>query len=110
MLSDDDRDLVRAVSTYLHRVNQLTELETRVGRTPLGDLLSEHLGTDATQVPVVQEAIADHRLVDADIALDVLAGTEGRLLGITGGDQRHHHGLAEFVNNGHLRYDVGPVD
>ena len=110
MLSDDDRDLVRAVSTYLHRVNQLTELETRVGRTPLGDLLSEHLGTDATQVPVVQEAIADHRLVDADIALDVLAGTEGRLLGITGGDQRHHHGLAEFVNNGHLRYSVGPVD
>ncbi|MDW4574435.1 AAA family ATPase [Microbacterium sp. M3] len=111
MLTDDDRDLMRAVSTYIHRVNELTSREMRPARTPLGDLISEHLGTDAAQVPVVQEHIADHRLVDADLALDALAAAgEGRLIGITGGDQRHHQGLAEFASNGHLMYAPGPVD
>ena len=111
MLSDDDRDLMRAVSTYLRRVNELTERETLTTRTPLGDLVSEHLGTDAAQVSVVQEQIADHRLVDADLALDALAAAgEGQLVGVTGGDQRHHQGLAEFLSNGHTRFAPGPVD
>ena len=111
MLSDDDRDLMRAVAGYLRRVNELTEREHVPSRTPLGDLLSEHLGTDAAQVSVVQEQIADHRLVDADIALEALsAAGDGRLIGVTGGDQRHHQGLAEFVTTPHVRYGPGPVD
>jgi hypothetical protein len=111
MLNDDDRDLMRAVSGYLQRVNELAHQETLATRTPLGDLISEHLGTDAAQVSVVVEHIADHRLVDADLALEALAEEgEGRLLGITGGDQRHHQGLAEFVIGSHIRYAAGPVD
>jgi hypothetical protein len=111
VLSDDDRDLMRAVSDYLRRVNELTAQDARPSRTPLGDLLSEHLATDAAQVSVVQELIADHRLVDADIALEALAADgDGRLIGVTGGDQRHHQGLAEFVTNSHVRYAPGPVD
>ncbi|WP_127819196.1 AAA family ATPase [Microbacterium sp. CPCC 204701] len=111
MLSDDDQDLMRAVSAYLRRVNELAENETVPRRTPLGDLVSEHLRTDAAQVSVVQEEIADHRLVDADLALEVLAADgDGRLLGVTGGDQRHHQGLSEFVTNSYIRYAPGPVD
>ncbi|MFB7894696.1 AAA family ATPase [Microbacterium sp. NPDC056044] len=111
MLHDDDRDLMRAVSDYLRRVNELSARETIPSRTPLGDLIGEHLETDAERVSVVQEQIADHRLVDADIALDALsADGDGRLIGVTGGEQRHHHGLSEYVSNGHIRYDVGPVD
>lgn len=111
MLSDDDRDLMRAVSGYLRQVGELAAAEEVRTRTPLGDLISEHLGTDATQVSVVQEQIADHRLVDADIALEALgADGGGRLIGISGGDQRHHQGLTEFVGNGHTRFAPGPVD
>ena len=111
MLHEDDRDLMRAVSVYLHRVNELSASETVLARTPLGDLISEHLATDAERVSVVQEQISDHRLVDADIALEALSAEgDGRLIGVTGGDQRHHQGLSEFVSNGHVRYDVGPVD
>ncbi|MDR7186995.1 hypothetical protein J2X85_004056 [Microbacterium trichothecenolyticum] len=111
MLHEDDRDLMRAVSVYLHRVNELSARETVLARTPLGDLISEHLATDAERVSVVQEQISDHRLVDADIALEALSAEgDGRLIGVTGGDQRHHQGLSEFVSNGHVRYDVGPVD
>ncbi|MFC8682132.1 AAA family ATPase [Microbacterium ureisolvens] len=111
MLSEDDRDLMREVSRYLRRVNELGEREARPSRTPLGDLISEHLATDASQVSVVQEVIADHRLADADVALEALSAEgAGTLLGVGGGEQRHHHGLAEFVSNSHVRYAPGPVD
>jgi hypothetical protein len=110
MLRDDDRELIRAVSGYLRRVNELSDRELVSERTPLGDMISDHLGADASQVPVVVEKIADHRLVDADLALEVLGGTDARLIGVTGGDQRHHHGLSEWVSNPHARYAPGPVD
>jgi AAA+ superfamily predicted ATPase len=111
MLNEDDRALMRQVARYLEHVNAAQQDEARGARTPLGDLISEHLGSDAAQVPVVLEVIADHRLVDADIALDLIsAETGGRLIGVSGGEQRLHNGLAELVNNPHVRFDVGPVD
>ena len=111
VLSDDDHELMRAVARYLRHVNELGALEVQPARTPLGDLISDHLGTDASQVSVVQEQIADHRLVDADIALEALsAAGDGRLVGVTGGDQRHHQSLTDFISNGHSRYAPGPVD
>jgi AAA+ superfamily predicted ATPase len=111
MLSEDDRALMQGVARYLDHVNAAQQDETRSTRTPLGDLISEHLGADATQLPVVQEMIVDHRLVDADIALDLVAAeTGGRLIGVNGGEQRLHSGLAELVSNPHARFDAGPVD
>ena len=110
MLRDDDLEMMRAVSGYLRRVNELSEREMVNARTPLGDLISEHLGVDAAQVPVVVEQVADHRLVDADLALDALGDSDGRLLGVSGGDQRHHHRLSEWIANPHASYTPGPVD
>lgn len=111
MLRDDDRELMRAVSEYLTRVNELAGREASAARPPLADVISDHLGTDASQVSVVVEHIADHRLVDADIALNALGSDgEGRLIGVTGGDQRHHQGLTEWITNPHARYAPGPVD
>ncbi|WP_438353714.1 AAA family ATPase [Microbacterium sp. CJ88] len=109
MIDDDDRDLMRQVKRYLRRVNELPDHEAVPTLTPLGELISEHLGTEASAVSVVHETIADHRLVDADIALEVLAG-DGLLVGVSGGEQRHQQGLAEFVSNPYLRYAPGPVD
>jgi len=111
MLSEDDRNLMRAVARYLEHVQQARQDDTGTARTPLGDVISEHLGADAAQLPVVQELIADHRLVDADIALDLIAAeTGGRLIGVTGGEQRLHSGLAELISNPHARFAAGPVD
>lgn len=108
---DDDRELMRAVSGYLARVQELAQLETRATRTPLGDLISVHLDADASALPVVQELLADHRLVDADIALDALvAASEGSVIGVTGGEQRIHNAMPELVGNGYMRFEPGPVD
>ncbi|QPE03771.1 26S protease regulatory subunit [Microbacterium schleiferi] len=110
MLADDDRELMRAVSEYLRHVNEVSSREALSVRTPLGDVVSEHLGVDASQVSVLVERIADHRMVDADLALNAMGAAGGRLIGVTGADQRHHQGLAEWVTNPHARYAPGPVD
>lgn len=110
-MSDRDLELMRAVATYLERVNTLQLQELRPTRTPLGDLISDHLGADASQIAVVQEVIADHRLVDADIALELIASeTDGRLVGVSGGEQRLHNSMAELVSNAHMHFTPGPVD
>ncbi|WP_236778831.1 AAA family ATPase [Agromyces seonyuensis] len=102
---------MRAVGQYLKRVNEVVEGEIVPKLTPLGEVIGQHLGIDATTVSVVTEPIADHRLVDLDLALDALdAGADGRLLGVGGGEQRHHMGFAEWVSNPHVRYAPGPVD
>jgi hypothetical protein len=111
MSDQDDLDLMRRVGEYLQRVNHLHLAELTATRTPLGDAISDHLGTDASLLPAVQEAIADHRLVDVDLALaELSARAGGRLMGVTGGDQRLHTGMAELVSNPHARFAPGPVD
>ncbi|MGO1545154.1 MAG: AAA family ATPase [Gulosibacter sp.] len=110
-MDEQDREIMRAVARYLERVNALGQQELLPKRTPLGDIVSDHLGADASQVAVVQEDIADHRLVDADIALDLIAAeTNGELLGVGGGEQRHHMGMAELISNPHVPFPIGPVD
>ncbi|WP_251446127.1 ATP-binding protein [Microbacterium sp. USTB-Y] len=107
----DDRELLRAVSGYLTSAQEFAHAELRARRTPLGDVISAHLGVDAETLPIVQESIAEHRLVDADIALELLsAESDGRLIGVTGGEQRQHQSMTEYVGNGHFPYGPGPVD
>lgn len=110
MTDELDHDLLQAVSAYLKRVAASDRDEHAVRRTPLGDTISEHLGADASQVAVVSESIADHRLVDADIALETLTGTHGSLIGIGGGEQRLHQSFAELIANPYARFQPGPVD
>lgn len=111
MTDELDREMLHAVAAYLKRVAASeSDDQHAVKRTPLGDVVSEHLGADASQIAVVAESIADHRLVDADIALQTLAGAEGSLIGVGGGEQRLHQSFAELIANPYARFQTGPVD
>lgn len=111
MLDDEDRALMRALTRYLDHANVAAEAERSSGRSPLGELITEHLGQDAATVPVVQETVADHRLVDTDLALENLSQEcDGRLVGFTGGEQRLHVAAADLLSFTHFRVDLGPVD
>lgn len=80
-------------------------------RTPLGDVVAEHLGRDVQDLPLLTENIAPHRLVDADIALDALAtDARARVVGVAGGQQRYHEDLPQLISSPHGNYDVAPVD
>ena len=110
-MDDADRDLMRTIGTYLKHVNDVVGRETAGTLTPLGERVGDHLGVDPTGVPVVQEVIADHRLVDADLVLDELQTRHGgELLGVRGGDYRLHADTPELLSNPHTRFAPGPVD
>lgn len=110
-MDHDDRALMRLVHTYLERVNADAQREAVGTRTPLGDVISEHLGADAVTVAVVQEDVAPHRFVDADAALTSLSDeVDGTLVGITGGEQRYHSSMAELVSNPYTPFSVGALD
>ena len=66
--------------------------------------LTEHLGVPAQDLPVVVEEISAHRFVDADIVLadTAAADPEHRLVGIGGGDRRHHSSLSDMLQQSQL--------
>ncbi|WP_210651432.1 AAA family ATPase [Nocardioides sp. SYSU D00065] len=81
--------------------------------TPMLPVLDEHFGQPADELPVVQEEVESHRSVDVDIALEKVASRDPahRLLGIGGGDQRHHASLSDLMAQaGWGRFRLGQVD
>ncbi|WP_083404060.1 ATP-binding protein [Curtobacterium sp. MCBA15_001] len=110
MLDDADRSLMLALTRYLEHANELAGRETRTELTPIGLRVRDHLGVDPQTVPVVTEEIADHRLVDADIALEELSGGDpDALVGIAGDDGRFHSSMSEFIAHAASRWSIGPV-
>lgn len=110
MLDDDDRALMHAVSRYLETVNRVVADDRAGERTRLGEEVSAHLGVDVTTLPVTTETLSAHRYVDADIALDALtARGGGRLIGVTGGEQRLHVSASELFAGSYSHFAPGPV-
>lgn len=80
-------------------------------RSPLGDAVQEFLQTDVTALPMVTEDLASHRLVDADIALDILgSASPSPVLGVAGGQQREHSSFQELLSSPYQGFTPGPVD
>jgi ATP-dependent 26S proteasome regulatory subunit len=111
--SEADRDPLKGFldgfRALVDRVNSLPP-RASVGLTPLGAAVQEHLGTAVDQLPLVTEEVPAHRFVDLDIALESLAGPDGRLVGVTGGQQREHEPLPALLTSPYVAFDAGPVD
>ena len=79
----------------------------------LADLVAEHLGMDPASVPVVRLDVPSHQFVNLDVAVAALleAHGGGRLLGVGGGDQRHHQTFGDMLDRrGAWGTPVGAVD
>ncbi|CAI3798977.1 AAA family ATPase [Pseudarthrobacter sp. MM222] len=87
---DNFAELVQLAQSGQHRVQSGIQLL----RT-----LTDHLAVPAESLSVVVEEIPPHRFVDADILMAELAAedTDFRLLGVGGGDQRHHQSLSDML-------------
>ncbi|WP_427017053.1 AAA family ATPase [Pseudarthrobacter sp. P1] len=61
--------------------------------------LTEHLGRPAASFPVVVEEVPANRLADLDILMSAVAEQDGghELLGVGGGDQRHHSSFSDIL-------------
>jgi ATPase family associated with various cellular activities (AAA) len=91
-VSDDDE--TRRTLSEVRRVARLLlqGLEPESDGPTLLQVLEDHLGVRPDTLPVTSEEIPVHRTVDADIAIEEIAGhdAEARLLGLGGGEMRHH--------------------
>lgn len=109
-VSSDDE--LRAALTRL--VRQLVHEEPTPRRgEDLMPILDAHLGVAADELPVVVEPISVHRWADTDIALATITGHDpaARLLGVGGGDQRHHSSLGDLMSQAEWgRFRSGQVD
>ncbi|SEN66918.1 AAA family ATPase [Cryobacterium luteum] len=106
-----DRDVVRSFKKFIERVVATADAQNPSGLSPLGDAISEFLGANASTLPVVSETLADHRLVDADVALTTLGGLDqSNVRGVSGGQQRFHSSLSELVASPFQGFGLGPVD
>lgn len=92
---DNFAELVRIAQSGQHRAKAGTQLLKT---------LTEHLAVPAESLSVVVEEIPPHRFVDADILLAELAAEDRdfRLLGIGGGDQRHHQSLSDMLQQSQM--------
>jgi hypothetical protein len=114
-LADDgagDQELRAALTRLLKQLTRDDEGFDQRG-TPMLPVLDEHFGQHADEIPVVQESIEAHRSVDVDIALAEISARdpESRLLGIGGGDQRHHSSLGDLMAQAVWnRFRQGQVD
>lgn len=76
-------------------------------------VVSQHIGIDSSQMPIVRLDIPRHQFVNLDVAVQTLIDDHGggEVVGIGGGDQRHHQTLGDLLQtHGHWGMPVGPVD
>ncbi|MDQ0820818.1 DNA polymerase III delta prime subunit [Arthrobacter sp. V4I6] len=87
---DNFAELVQLAQSGQHRVPAGIQLLTT---------LTDHLAVPAESLSVVVEEIPPHRFVDADILMAGLAAEDAdfRLLGVGGGDPRHHQSLSDML-------------
>jgi hypothetical protein len=102
-----------AVGAYLDEVVEQARRGRRQG-TPLSEAIGAHLGVDATEVPVVSHRVDSHQHVNLDVALEALVTEHGggTLIGVGGGDQRHHVSFGDMIHQSTLwaQFPVGAVE
>ena len=109
----DVRQFMETFTGLVRRM--LDELGDGAEGETLTAVLSRHLEAQADALAVVTEAVPVHRVVDAALALAELAGedADARVIGIGGGDARHHMTFTDLLHTGwgrHRGMPVGQVD
>ncbi|WP_104056182.1 MULTISPECIES: ATP-binding protein [unclassified Arthrobacter] len=82
------------------------------GRVRLLDVLTSHLGMSASDLPILAQDFPVHRFADLDIAVEKISGQDpmARLIGVGGGQQRHHLSLSDLVQQEYGPVTVGQPD
>lgn len=107
----DERD-EQFIDSFRRFIDRVVSRQRPLGDelTPLGRVLSAHLGVDARTLAAVEEQIAAHRLADVDIAFAALAADGDRLIGVSGGQQKQHEPLSSLITSAYAAFAEGPVD
>ncbi len=110
----DEQSLITTFRDFLENVVQKAPRERRA--TPFGLVVTGHLGVEASELPVVTEKVAAHRLVDLDIAMEsmmadsIAAGSGGRVIGVSHGSSHTQEDLGALLVHDYTQFAVGPVE
>lgn len=107
---DLDPDLRSFLTSFQKLSEAANQLATDRGGPSLTAALEDHLGLPPDQVAAVVKEVVAFRYADYDVALERLAGPDAPVIGIGGGDQRHHTSLADMVSSPWMRMSTGQVD
>lgn len=106
--------LIQTFAAFMESVNERTSRGRADGKPHLDSVLTEHLGRSPVGLAVVSEQVPGIRTADADIAIETVMrrSTDGRTVGIGGGEQRMHTSLPEMIEQDAQwhHYPVGAVD
>lgn len=82
------------------------------GATQLRDRIEAHIGPEVAQLPIVRLEVPRHQFVNLDVAMAAVVEEQGggEVVGIGGGDQRHHQTLGDLIQHGAWSAPLGPVD
>lgn len=102
------------ISELLLTLRQVVDMagrtSTQTGQA-FAELMSTHLGCDASSLSVLSEDVVGHRFADWDVALEHLAAQDPRARAVgVGGGQQHHQSLGELVSTEFGRPRVGQVE
>lgn len=89
------------------------ERQAEGGAPRLAGVLAEHLGCDPRELPIVRLEVQPHQFVNLDIAVSALIDAHGggTVVGVGGGQQRHHQTLGDMLQDlPGWATTVGPVD
>lgn len=111
MAISEDAALVRDLRRLVQRLNEMPD-DREATLTPLGLRVRDYLSADPAGLPLLHEDLPPHRLVDADVALAALAARDDSavLVGIGGGQERHHEDLAGLLVHRFTRFREGQVE
>jgi hypothetical protein len=107
--------VVRSVQRFLDEVVQEVREESDRPDTPtVSAVVAEHLGQDPAELPVVRLDVDPHQFVNLDVAVAALVEEQGggSVIGVGGGDMRHHQTFGDFLQGRGRwnRFRVGAVD
>jgi DNA polymerase III delta prime subunit len=114
-VDDETWSVVRSVQRFMDQAVQRVREQEEQGDTPgIGAVVAEHLGREPGELPIVRLDVDDHQFVNLDVAMEVLVAEHGggRVVGVAGGDTRHHQTFGDFLQEPRSwgRFPVGAVD
>ena len=106
-------DVMSSVQRFMDEALEAVRAGAQSSGPLLGAVVEGHLGVDPATVPVVRLDVPSHQFVNLDVAVEALleAHGGGELVGIGGGDQRHHQTFGDMLaRRGAWGTPVGAVD
>jgi hypothetical protein len=106
-------DVMASFQRFVDEALDAVRAGAQAGGPMLGEAVERHLGVDPATVPVVRLDVPSHQFVNLDVALEAVIEDQGggELVGIGGGDQRHHQTFGDMLaRRGSWGTPVGAVD